>query len=141
MNYYRLLGITGSIFTLISLAGIPWYQITIIITRETSYVFSFNPFLRVIDLQGKITDYKWFYGIDASLMGVIIAICALAPFTREKEAKWRLVSSLVIFLIMIFFTAFLPISITTASRLSFGAGLIFAGLGAIIIGLSYIFRP
>lgn len=137
MNYYRYLGVIGSILILASLTGVPWYLIIIPITRETSDIFSYSPFLRIVDIQGTMKDYHWLYGADTAFFGVLVFVCALIPLLKEREPKWRLISPLIIFFIMIFFASMLPMSITSATRLYLGIGLLFSGIGALIVGLSY----
>jgi len=121
---------------LVSLLGIPWYVITVRITLDISYMFVYSPFSREVKLGPHHSGFEWLYRLDSTIIGLLCALFAVLSQAAARFRRVRILSPAAILLITLLFQTLLPIRLTTASRLSFGAGVFLAGLGALLIWFS-----
>jgi hypothetical protein len=132
----RAIGVAGASIALISLIGLPWYVITVRIASDISYVLNYSPFSREMKFGLDHSKFEWFYGFDATLIGMLCASLAVLSQIAVESRKVRILSPAFILLVTLLFLTLLPIHATTASRLSFGPGVLLAGLGALLIWFS-----
>jgi len=132
----RAIGIAGASMVFVSLLGIPWYVITVRITSDISYTFVYSPFSKEIKLGSHYNEFEWLYRLDATVIGLFCGAFAVLSQVATRSRRVRILSPAAILLITLLFLTLLPIHVTTASRLSFGAGVYLTGLGALLIWFS-----
>jgi hypothetical protein len=128
----KTLDILGTITTLISLAGLPWYQIRARITQDVWYVFSYSPFRLVIDL-GQSVDSEYFYRYDTSMVGILLLSLIIIRLYKNKSKRAGYLAPLGMVLMVLFFVTLLPIHVTTARRLTLGVGTYLVLIGSTIL--------
>ncbi|MDP6048194.1 MAG: hypothetical protein QGG23_01910 [Candidatus Bathyarchaeota archaeon] len=136
MKQYKL-DLIGALLVLIGLSGLPWYIIKIRVSRDLWYNFSYSPFKLIIEM-GDVVDADLFYRFDSTIVGIILLLMLLLRLIKTDILKMKYLAPLIMGLILIFFTSFLPIHVTTASRLVIGDGAYFILFGSALLIISSI---
>jgi hypothetical protein len=125
----------GTILILLGLSGIPWYNIKVRVAQDLWYVFSYSPFKLIINM-GDTIDSDFFYRTDTTIIGIILFLILLLRLYKTDSKKVKYITPFCMGLIILFFTSFLPIHVTTASRLVIGNGSYAIIIGSIILFMS-----
>ena len=131
------LDLVGALLVLIGLTGLPWYIIKIRVSQELWYVFSYSPFKLIIDM-GDVIDNDFFYRADTTIIGLTLFLMLLLRLIKTDSEKVKYLTPFGMGLIIIFFTSFLPIHVTTASRLVMGNGSYIILSGSALLFISNI---
>jgi hypothetical protein len=125
----------GTFFVLTGLSGFPWYNIRVRVSKEVWYTFSYSPFRLIIDM-GETIDSNFFYRVDTTLIGIILFFILVLRVIKADSKKVKHLTPFFMALLIIFFIAFLPIHVTTASRLAIGNGSYAVLLGSVLFFIS-----
>ncbi len=87
---------------------------------------------------GDVVDADLFYRFDSTIVGIILLLMLLLRLIKTDILKMKYLAPLIMGLILIFFTSFLPIHVTTASRLVIGDGAYFILFGSALLIISSI---
>lgn len=125
----------GTLLVLVGLSGFPWYNIRVRVSRDLWYTFSYSPFRLTIDM-GETIDSSLFYRADTTAIGFILLLILALRVLRADSKKVKIIAPFFMGLIILFFTAFLPMHVTSASRLSIGNGSYAVLSGSIVLFIS-----
>ena len=85
---------------------------------------------------GDAIDNEYFYRSDTTLIGIILLLLLALRLFKTDSKKVKYLTPFCMMLITLFFTSFLPIHVTTASRLVIRTGSYVIILGSTVLFLS-----
>ena len=129
------IGLLGTLFVLVGLSGVPWYLIKVRVSQDLLYIFSYSPFRLIIDM-GDVIDSEFFYRTDTTVLGLVLFLMLMLTLFKTDSKKVTYMTPFGMGLITLFFISFLPMHVTTASRLVVGFGSYAVISGAAMLFLS-----
>jgi len=85
---------------------------------------------------GDVIDSKLFYRTDTSAMGLILLALLFLRLIKIDSKRVQYMIPFGMIIVLLFFTSFLPIHVTTASRLSIGSGTYLVFFGSTVLFIS-----